>query len=68
MVIGGEAVYRRMLPLAQRLYLTELDVDVEGDAWFPELDATHWRELQREHIAATSARFGYSFVILQRQD
>ena len=35
MVIGGEQIYRMTLPVADRLYLTQVDAEVEGDAYFP---------------------------------
>jgi dihydrofolate reductase len=65
MVIGGEDVYRTMLPLAQRLYLTRLDIDVAGDAYFPQLESGLWRELSRQDIAAGEETCAYSFVVLE---
>ena len=47
-VIGGEAIYRQALPLAQRLYLTEIDRPFEGDAFFPEFPTSEWQELWRK--------------------
>jgi dihydrofolate reductase len=66
MVIGGEAVYRAMLPLAQRLYLTEVHAQVDGDAFFPEFDASEWQELQRDDCSVANDGYEYSFVVLQR--
>lgn len=44
--IGGAGIYREMLPLADRLLLTEVDCAVEGaDTWFPEVDEGEWREI-----------------------
>jgi dihydrofolate reductase len=51
-VIGGAALYRDALPLAQRLYLTEVAVEVAGDTFFPAFDRSHWREISREHVPA----------------
>lgn len=42
MVIGGAQIYREALPRADRLYLTRVEVDAEGDTVFPELDASDW--------------------------
>ncbi|HKP58478.1 MAG TPA: dihydrofolate reductase [Polyangiales bacterium] len=42
-VIGGGQLYAEALPLATRIYLTELDAEVEGDRWFPELDRGAWQ-------------------------
>jgi dihydrofolate reductase len=43
MVIGGSTIYELALPSAQRLYLSYVEGEFEGDAWFPEVDATQWR-------------------------
>jgi dihydrofolate reductase len=65
MVIGGEDVYRTMLPLAQRLYLTRLDINVVGDAFFPQLEPGQWRECSRQNIAADEDTCAHSFVVLE---
>lgn len=41
-IAGGEAIYRHWLPLADRLYLTQIDLDIAGDAHFPEFDLAEW--------------------------
>ncbi|MEA2214993.1 MAG: dihydrofolate reductase [Solirubrobacteraceae bacterium] len=41
-VIGGAVTYRDALPRCERLYATEIDVELDGDAYFPEIDATQW--------------------------
>jgi len=67
MVIGGGAVYRQVLPLAQRLYLTLVDAIFEGDAWFPEFNPAMWREIQRSgHSADVNNPYEYSFVTLEK--
>ena len=67
MVIGGEEIYRVMLPLSTRLYLTEVDVQVAGDAYFPDIDPVDWHELRREAFPAGDAGCSsYSFVVLER--
>jgi dihydrofolate reductase len=48
MVIGGETIYRQALPLAQRIYLTEVDLSPEGDAWFPPLAPEAWRQMRTD--------------------
>lgn len=45
--IGGAELYAQAIPLADRLYLTEVDVEVTGDAWFPEYDHAAFREIGR---------------------
>lgn len=48
MVMGGEQIYRRALALADRVYLTRVNVEVAGDAFFPELSSDQWRLVQEE--------------------
>ncbi|MBK6677921.1 MAG: dihydrofolate reductase [Rhodocyclaceae bacterium] len=64
-VIGGAELYAHALPLAQRLELTEIDADIEGDAHFPHWDRRPWREAARETHRA-EAGWNYSFVSYER--
>lgn len=64
-VIGGAQIYALALPLAQRVVVTEIDADFEGDAFAPVLDAA-WAETARNtHTAANGLPF--SFVTYERQ-
>lgn len=47
MVIGGEVTYRETLPLCRVVHATEIDVEMQGDAFFPELAAGEWRCVER---------------------
>lgn len=47
-VIGGSLLYAETLPLAERIILTEVDLEPEGDAFFPRLDPAQWVEVSRE--------------------
>jgi len=44
MIIGGSTIYEMLLPQANRLYLTYVDAEFEGDAWFPKFDESLWVE------------------------
>jgi len=55
MVIGGGEIFTEVLPRTDRLYLTLVQADVEGDAYFPELDWAAWHEISREDVAADNA-------------
>jgi dihydrofolate reductase len=67
-VIGGASFYAQCLPLAQRLYLTRVDAELEGDAWFPSFDEDEWREVAREvHDADARNPHPYAFVVLERR-
>ena len=68
MVIGGASFYQQTLPQADRLYLTLIHADIEGDAWFPQIDFSEWREVQRQdHHADDKNGYDYSFLILERR-
>jgi dihydrofolate reductase len=67
MVIGGEDVFRAVLPEARRIYLTEVHAEPHADTWFPPFDATEWCEVSRErHSAGSKDEHAFSFVILER--
>jgi dihydrofolate reductase len=67
MIIGGEDVFREVLPQADRIYLTEVHASPEADTWFPELDMGEWREVSREaHEAGPKDDRAFSFVVLDR--
>lgn len=66
-VMGGAEIYRQALPRADRLYLTQVHAEVEGDAFFPEFDIERWHELGREDFSASGPNpYDYSFVVLER--
>ena len=67
-VIGGAEVFRLCLARAAVIYLTEVDADVEGDAYFPAIDPNEWQERAREpHPADERNAFPYAFVTLERR-
>ncbi len=68
-VIGGADLFRLALPLAQRIYLTEVRAEVPGDTYFPELDRAAWAEVERSaHPADPEHAYPLSFVTLERRD
>ena len=64
--VGGADLYGQALPLADRLYLTEIQADVEGDAWFPDYDRADWREVSRDRRNDEANRLEYHFVVYDR--
>ncbi|HEY6865231.1 MAG TPA: dihydrofolate reductase [Burkholderiales bacterium] len=64
-VIGGADIFALALPLANRLDVTEIDADVEGDVVFPAYDRAEWREVSRE-AGAGAADLRYDFVVYER--
>jgi dihydrofolate reductase len=68
-VVGGGQVYAQALPLADRCVVTEIDVELEGDAFAPELDPAAWR-LVRDHSWQTSSGPGalrYRFMTYEHR-
>ena len=65
MVIGGEQIYRMTLDSAERLYLTQVDAEVEGDAFFPEIDPEVWKQVSVQVPEKTDTH-PYRFLILDR--
>ena len=64
-VIGGAEIYRQALPLAQRLYLTEVAQDFAADVFFPEFGAREWREISRSAMK-NGAGLDFTFAVYQR--
>ncbi len=65
-VIGGAEIYQQSLQLADQLIITEIARTYTCDAFFPELDASVWRETARERQASATADLQYAFVTLRR--
>ena len=64
-IIGGAELFKKAIPLANRVDLTEVHARIEGDTTMPAFDRTIWKERAREdHITADGLR--YSFVTLER--
>lgn len=68
MVIGGAQLYEQLLPVADRLYVTLLETQFEGDTYFPEIDDEDWLEISREeNKPSADIPFQYSFIVLERR-
>lgn len=67
MIIGGAAVYADALPIATRVYLTEVHDSPEGDTILPPFAADRWCEIEREDHPAEDGKPAYSFVTLERR-
>lgn len=65
-VVGGADLYAQTLPLVDRLYLTRIEADFAGDAYFPPFDQAQWCETERQqHISASGLT--YAFVTYERR-
>lgn len=68
MIMGGGRVYTQFLERANRLYLTHIDAEVEGDTHFPDYEPDEWESVFSEfHDADESNTHGYCFEILDRR-
>ena len=66
-VIGGGQLYAAALPIADRIYLTEVDAEVEGDTRMPEFDLTHWNAGQATTYAADDKNpYCYKLTVFNR--
>jgi dihydrofolate reductase len=66
-VIGGGQLYQLALPLAQRIYLTTVDVEPAGDTHMPEFNAAEWREVSSESFASDEKHaYAYRFSVRER--
>lgn len=61
-VVGGQAIYAAALPFADRLYVTDVETELDGDAFFPEFDCDAFEETARRHVKADEKN-QYSFTI-----
>lgn len=62
------SIYKQFLPLANKMYLTLIEGDFEGDAFFPEFNWNDWDEIERiENQPDKNNPYKYSFVTLERK-
>lgn len=67
-IIGGGEIYRQTIDLCDKIYLTEVNVTVEGTVFFPELNAEEWQLTHEEsHKADAKNEFDYIFKIFERK-
>ena len=67
-VIGGEYIYKEFLEMASEMLLTEIDLDTEGDTYFPKWEESEWLEVSREAKKDDSQKINYEFVRYKRNN
>jgi dihydrofolate reductase len=66
-IIGGAEIYKQGFPLTQRLYLTEIYADIEGDTYFPAFDPKEWKEVSRIHHGTDERHlYEFDFVVYEK--
>lgn len=67
-IIGGGEIYRMGLAIADRIYLTEINADFEGQVTFPQFDQSEWIETSRIHHSSDDRhRFSFDFVVYSKK-
>ncbi len=67
MVIGGGAIYQHCLPAAQRLYITHIDADIDGDTYFPDYDLKVWKKTVSEHRPSDEKnKYSLDFTVYEK--
>nr|WP_253248134.1 type 3 dihydrofolate reductase [Gilliamella apicola] len=67
-IIGGGNIYQQVLPLIDRLYLTHIDAELQGDTYFPDYLPEQWQVIyQQDHQTDEKNSYPYQFEILQRK-
>ena len=67
MVIGGDNLYRQTLERADRIYLTRIESESEGDAWFPAFDEQAWAVVSERAVAAGDGYPAHVYQVLERR-
>lgn len=68
-VIGGSIIFQIALPVTDRIYLTEINAEPEGDTFFPKLELDYWTITEREyHKADENNPYNYEFITLDKKE
>jgi dihydrofolate reductase len=62
-IMGGGEIYRLFMPLAQKLYLTEINIEIEGDTYFSDFQKNEWKEISKTHYEKDE-KHQYEFDII----
>ncbi|AJA48267.1 dihydrofolate reductase [Clostridium pasteurianum DSM 525 = ATCC 6013] len=66
-VIGGADIYNQLLPYAEKMYITVLDYEFDGDAFFPVIDSKLWRAIDSDkQIKSSKSSLFYRFITFKR--
>ena len=68
-IIGGAELYKHALPFVDRMHLTMVHAEVDGDTFFPDFDVEEWEEVGKEHFDADESNpYDYSICLFERRD
>lgn len=67
-IIGGASIYSLLMPYANKMYITKIDEEFEGDVYFPEIDNKIWQEVERERgIKNEKNPYNYEYITYIRR-
>jgi dihydrofolate reductase len=67
-IIGGAEIFELSVALADRIYLTEIKTEIEGDTFFPKFDKSKWKEASRRpHAKDDRHKYDFDFVIYEKK-
>ena len=67
-IMGGGMVYKQMLPIARKLYLTIVHKSFEADTYFPDIDYSEWKETETEFVdAGEKNQYPHTYKLLIRK-
>jgi dihydrofolate reductase len=67
MIIGGAQLFKQLISRANRLYLTRIDADFDGDSYFPSLESGEWRVVWRDEVTSSESNpYSLQFMIVDR--
>jgi len=68
-IIGGATIYKLLIPYANKLYLTLIHEEFDGDVYFPEIEEKEWRVVDREKgLKNEENPFDYEYITFERKD
>lgn len=66
-ITGGGEIFRQSIQYCDRIYLTRIHANIEGDVHFPELNEKEWREISRKDVPTDEKnKFPFSFLVYER--
>ena len=67
-IVGGEEIYKLVMPFTNRIYLTRIHTEADGDTFYPEPDWSKWKEISKiHHNKDQSNPFDYDFLVYERK-
>lgn len=67
-VIGGAMIYRLLMPYVDKMYITQIEKDFDGDSFFQKIDENEWKEVKKEKgIDDAENHFEYEYVTYERK-